>query len=448
MRAVSVNSTGHRPCPLRSAHCSLAGFSDADVASASTHFRASSSAPAIEVAIDWILAHPQPAAVTCQRGVAGGVAGAAAQALLQPSSFCNPFFVCDHVYCPDSPAVASASAVSQGPQEGQLAAGTRISVTDFGQVYTTNDRFIDRLGIRGAAGFHYGSAGSEEADGEHGVVLSSILWSDSGAGGIVKCVYAIRMDQSSRVFIIGSFGIESVKSVPVIAPEPGPHVRNVGAVEFEYFPHEASVVEGCRHDVAITRTAIDVNGVIPSVDGILPHIPTVARAFRERLRSCPNPATFSNELLQLWNILFRSRYISPCLSPLVVTHAAAFEFAINELLLACEECRFIEPVISEESKMLAPLQFLKQDAVFLEIVSQQFGLAASVSSVRCHFSVQHFLSFVSLKFLFRCFRGFSAIFWPPATSNGSSRCFERLPPLKSPVPTMTKLPRSMFCINR
>ena len=295
--------------------------------------------------------------------------------------------MCEYVHCPDSPTVASASDVPQGPQEGQLAAGTRIRVTGFGQVYTTNDGFIDRLGIRGAVGFHYGSAGSEEADGEHGVVLSSILWSDSGACGIVKCVYAIKMDQSSRLFIIGSFGIESVKSAPDIAPDSRPHLQDAGAVEFEYFPHEASVLaHGCRSDVTITRTAIDVNGVIPSVDGILPHIPTLARAFRERLRSCPNPATFSNELLQLWKILFRSRYISPCLSPLVVTHAAAFEFAINELLLACEECRFIEPVISEESKMLAPLQFLKQDAVFLEIVSQQFGLASSVSSVRFHFS--------------------------------------------------------------
>lgn len=189
------------------------------------------------------------------------------------------------------------------------------------------------------------------------------------------------MDQSDRIFVIGATGIEFVESGPAIIPTPAP-TPPVGILEFEYFPNEALAV-GQQHlsDVDISRTPIDVNSVISSVDGILPHIPTVARAFRERLRSCPNPATFDKELLQLWNILFRSRYVCRR-SPLVMTHAAAFEFAINELLLACEECRFMEPVLSEESKVLAPLHFLKQDATFLELASQQFGLASPVSSVR------------------------------------------------------------------
>jgi hypothetical protein len=236
---------------------------------------------------------------------------------------------------------------------------------------------MDSLGVRDAPGFTYDTSGSESSDGVLGVVISSILRSEVKGG----CAYAIKMDQSDRIFVIGATGIEFVESGPAIIPTPAP-TPPVGILEFEYFPNEALAV-GQRHrsDVLISRTPIDVNGVISSVDGILPHIPTVARAFRERLRSCPNPATFGNELMQLWNILFRSRYVCRR-SPLVMTHAAAFEFAINELVLACEECRFMELVNPEESKVMAPLHFLKQDGAFLELVSQQFGLASPVSSVR------------------------------------------------------------------
>lgn len=282
--------------------------------------------------------------------------------------------VCEDLYRPHFfPAVA----VGQGPQEGQHAAGTRVCVTNFGKVYTTHGEFIDRLGVRDAAGFTYNFSASAAAEGAFGVVLSSMLRSEVEGG----CVYAIRMDQSSRVFIIAASGIEVVESEPAIAPTPAPCVP-VNFFEFEYFPNESlAVSQSHRSDVGICRTAIDANGVISSVDGILPHIPTAARAFRERLRSCPNPAIFSKELQQLWKILFRPFNVSSR-SPLVMTHAAAFEFAINELLLACEECRFMEPIVAEESKALAPLHFLKQDPAFLQFASQQISAESPVSSVR------------------------------------------------------------------
>jgi hypothetical protein len=107
----------------------------------------------------------------------------------------------------------------------------------------------------------------------------------------------------------------------------------------------------------------------------------VAKAFRERLRACPDAFAFQAELQQLWKVLFRPHDASHP-SPLVMTHGAAFEFAINELLLACEERHCMEPGRSSGKLALAPLHFLKENAAFLEFVSSQLGLAPSVSSVR------------------------------------------------------------------
>ncbi len=154
--------------------------------------------------------------------------------------------------------------------------------------------------------------------------------------------------------------------------------------EFEYFPNEPSATVCELGHVTLARAALDADGVISSVDGILPHIPTVAKAFRERLRACSDLAAFQSALQQLWKRLFRPHDVS-CWSPLAMTHAAAFEFAINELLLSCEERRYMELVHTSERQALAPLHFLKQDPAFLECVSSQIGLTPSVSSVRSAF---------------------------------------------------------------
>ena len=161
-----------------------------------------------------------------------------------------------------------------------------------------------------------------------------------------------------------------------------------GAVtEFEYFPDAPSAAACEPGHIALARAA---DGGISRVDGILPHVPTVAKAFRERLRACPDPASwwFQTELKQLWRVLFRPHDVSRR-SALVMTQGAAFEFAINELLLACEERRYMEPEPTPESQALAPLHFLKQDACFLDFVSSQLGLMPSVSSVRS--GVGHFV---------------------------------------------------------
>jgi hypothetical protein len=165
---------------------------------------------------------------------------------------------------------------------------------------------------------------------------------------------------------------------------PGSRVR---ATEFEYFPYEPLPASREPGHVALVRAAIDADGVISSVEGVLPHVPTVAKAFRERLRACDSSSSaFQAELLQLWKVLFRPHDASHP-SPLVLTHGAAFEFAINELLLACEErrCTAVGPHASETLD-LAPLHFLKKNAAFLEFVSSQLGLAPSVSSVRAALS--------------------------------------------------------------
>jgi hypothetical protein len=189
------------------------------------------------------------------------------------------------------------------------------------------------------------------------------------------------MDKSKRIFVIGVAGIEVLEMAGAIIPESAPIPR---VPEFEYFPNEPSAAACELGHVALARAALDADGVVPYVDGVLPHIPTVAKAFRERLRACPNPATFQTALQQLWKLLFRPHDVS-CRSPLAMTHGAAFEFAMNELLLACEERRYMEPVPIPESQALAPLHFLKQDAAFLEFVSNQIGLAPSVCSVRSTF---------------------------------------------------------------
>jgi hypothetical protein len=193
--------------------------------------------------------------------------------------------------------------------------------------------------------------------------------------------YAIMMDKSKRIYVIGVSGIEVSEMAAAIIPESAPTPR---VPEFEYFPNEPSAAACEPGHVALARAALDADGVVSSVDGILPHIPTVAKAFRERLRACPNPATFQTALQQLWKFLFRPHDVS-CQSPLAMTHGSAFEFAINELLLSCEERRYMEPGLSPESQALAPLHFLKQDPAFLEFVSSQIGLTPSVSSVRSAF---------------------------------------------------------------
>ena len=321
----------------------LPGFGDADVTAASTHFRASTPVPALEAIMDWILSHPQPA-------VASGA--------FPPSA---------------------TSSFPEGPQEGDHKAGTLIRITNFGCVYSTHDEFIDSLAVRDAAGFKRGQTGSPSADGTNGIVISSILRSEVRGG----CAYAIRMDQSERIFIIGVEGFEFVQSGPIPVQTPAPAQAPIpGISDYEFFPIEPSAVAQMQSHFALPRAEIDVNGVIPPVDGIRPHIPTVAKAFRERFRSCPNPSSFKKELQHLWNILFRSPTDASRRPQLAMVHGAAFEFAINELLLACEESRYMEPVPAEESKVLAPLEFLKRDPGFLAFVTNQIGLAAPVSSVR------------------------------------------------------------------
>ena len=85
-------------------------------------------------------------------------------------------------YYPNSSAAAAVSAAPQGPQQGEYPPGSRIRVTNFGKVYTTHDEFIDSLGVRHTAGFTYNRGGGERVDGEHGVVLSSILRSEVPGG--------------------------------------------------------------------------------------------------------------------------------------------------------------------------------------------------------------------------------------------------------------------------
>jgi hypothetical protein len=257
---------------------SLSGFGDADVSAAAARFRASSSVPALDAVIDWILAHPQPEAAPAAGQASGGMAGAADHHV-----FCTHYgHASMRAYPPNSSAAAAVGAAPQGPQEGEYSPG------------------------------------------------------------------------SSRV------------------------------PEFEYFPNEPSAAACELGHVALARAALDADGVISSVDGVLPHIPTVAKAFRERLRACPNPATFQTALQQLWKFLFRPHDVS-CRSPLAMTHGSAFEFAMNELLLSCEERRYMEPEPSPKSQASAHLHFLKQDTAFLEFVSSQIGLTPSVSSVRSAF---------------------------------------------------------------
>jgi hypothetical protein len=85
----------------------------------------------------------------------------------------------------------------------------------------------------------------------------------------------------------------------------------------------------------------------------------------------------------LWKFLFHI-HTPPDFSSqpeFLMLHHTAFEFAINELLLACEEYRYLGQNI-DAIKAHAPLTFLKLDSGFLSFVSIQFGLAAPVSSVR------------------------------------------------------------------
>ena len=154
----------------------------------------------------------------------------------------------------------------------------------------------------------------------------------------------------------------------------------VPALEFEFCPSESG---DQVPRIALPRAAIDMNDVFPAVSGIHLHIPTVAKAFRERLRNCSNPTRFQSNLQQLWKFLFHI-HTPPDFSSqpeFLMLHHAAFEFAINELLLACEEYRYLGQNI-EASKAFAPLEFLKLDSGFLAFTSIQFGVAAPVSSVR------------------------------------------------------------------
>jgi hypothetical protein len=154
----------------------------------------------------------------------------------------------------------------------------------------------------------------------------------------------------------------------------------VAAPEFEFRPSESG---NQAPYIALPRAAIDVNAVFPAVSAIRPHIPTVAKAFRELLRNCSDPPRFQSNLQQLWKALFHIHTPSDFSSQpeFLMLHHAAFEFAINELLLACEEYRYLGQNI-EASKAFAPLEFLKLDSGFLAFTSIQFGVAAPVSSVR------------------------------------------------------------------
>ncbi len=148
--------------------------------------------------------------------------------------------------------------------------------------------------------------------------------------------------------------------------------------EFEFFPRAPSSVG--RVDVACAD--IDANDVIPPAGGIGLHVPTLARAFRDRLRDCSNSATFQKELQLLWQNIF---HVPSDLSPrpeLLMVHWAAFEFAVNEIVLACEESRYMESIPVAENKALVPLEFLKQDPSFCAFISIQLRLEAPVSSVR------------------------------------------------------------------
>lgn len=121
--------------------------------------------------------------------------------------------------------------------------------------------------------------------------------------------------------------------------------------------------------------------MIPPAGGIGLHVPTLARAFRDRLRDCSDSDTFQKELQLLWQNIF---HVSSDLSPrpeLLMVHWAAFEFAVNELVLACEESRYMESIPVAENKALVPLEFLKQDPSFCAFISIQLRLEAPVSSV-------------------------------------------------------------------
>lgn len=134
--------------------------------------------PALEAVIDWILAHPQPEAAPAAGQASGGMAGAADHLV-----FCTHYgHASMRAYYPNFSAAAAVSAAPQGPQEGEYPPGSRIRVTDFGKVYTTHGEFIDSLGVRHTAGFTYNRGGGERVDGEHGVVLSSILRSEVPGG--------------------------------------------------------------------------------------------------------------------------------------------------------------------------------------------------------------------------------------------------------------------------
>jgi hypothetical protein len=163
----------------------------------------------------------------------------------------------------------------------------------------------------------------------------------------------------------------------------------IAASEFEFFPRGPSLAVQPQSHVDLTHPGIDVNDVIPPAGGVRPHIPTVARAFRERLRNASTQATFRQELPQLWNMIFRAPPDVSRQPELFMVHRAAFEFALNELLLACEESRYTESVPFDESTVLAPLEFLKHDSSFLAFVSHEFHLVAPVASVRSAFFFPH-----------------------------------------------------------
>jgi hypothetical protein len=151
--------------------------------------------------------------------------------------------------------------------------------------------------------------------------------------------------------------------------------------EFEFFPSDSSSSALPPSVVHLTRTVVDANGVISSASGIRPHIPTVAKAFRERLRNSASPATFKKELHLMWRQLFRAPSDLSLRPELLMVHSAACEFALNELVLACEEWSHMESRPVEKSEVLAPLEFLKQDPGFLAVLSTHLRLAAPVTSV-------------------------------------------------------------------
>jgi hypothetical protein len=98
--------------------------------------------------------------------------------------------------------VIGADGIAFLSEEGRVA-GTLVRVTSFGKVYSTHPDFINRLGLclgpsTYVTGFALGVSGSVTTDGERGVVLNSI---DHGS------VYSIKMDKSSRIFVIGADGI-------------------------------------------------------------------------------------------------------------------------------------------------------------------------------------------------------------------------------------------------